>query len=150
MCHILVHKQVHNTLGEQLAVRLCSKDYSKWVYIRLAASGLPQGSILGTVFNVLTNDLDAVKCTGSKFAVDSELGGAMNFLKVGRPVLFSVLLFLIITNDSASSFCIQTIFNLAQRSHFFDCSSSQQSFLAKMFSLAFLTHKMMEHFHTLP
>lgn len=87
MSQVLVHRQVHNTLGKQLAVRLCSEDYSKWGYIRRAASGLPQGSILGTVlFNVFTNDLGAgVKCTESKFADDTDLGGAVNFSKVGRP-----------------------------------------------------------------
>lgn len=81
---------MNNWLNNWLSDYVCSKDYSKWDYIRLAASRLPQGSILGTVlFNVFVNDLDAgVKCTGSKFADDTELGGAVNFLKVGRPVLF--------------------------------------------------------------
>lgn len=71
------------------------------------------------------------------------------YFKSFFPVLFSVLLFLIIAKDSALSFWIQTIFNLIQRSHFFDWSSNQQSCLGKISSLAFMRHKMMEHFCTL-
>lgn len=65
------------------------------------------------------------------------------YFKSFFPVLLSVVLFLIIANDSALSFWIQTIFNLTQPSHFFDCSFNQQSGLAKISSLAFMRHKIL-------
>jgi len=54
---------------------------SKWA---LVTSGVPQGSILGTVlFNIFINDTDSkIKCTLTNFSNDTKLRAAADMLKV--------------------------------------------------------------------